>query len=226
MLASSIFIADAQTLTREGLKAIIANKSELEIIGSAANNRELRTYQFSHSPVLFIIDCFAPGYFEPEDVAFIKDRFPLSRILVVTMNQEQDEILNLLNLDIDGYILKECSADEMLHAIGAIIRKEHFYCGRVMDTMISILRPHQCAPGSICDNCKLFSLSDREVQIIQLIAEGYTNKAIASKLCLSIHTIGSHRKNIFRKLNIRSASELTLYAIQKGIISAEELVHD
>lgn len=213
-----VLIADAHTLTREGIKSILSRKDDIEISGEAMDSKELALKLNLLNPDIVVIDFYIPGYFSIEDIAFISKNFPEVRIMVISTNQNKQEVLKVFDYGVTSYLLKECEEEEIISAIYAVARKERFFCGRVMDTILEKITP-SCTNRSLCDHhCQAVALTAREVEIIRLIAEGYTTKDIANKLFLSFYTIGTHRKNIFKKLRIRNCSELILYALKKGII--------
>ena len=121
----------------------------------------------------------------------------------------------VLEKGVEGYLTRECDEDEIIHAIFAIAKGEKFYCNKVMDIILN----KQYNPED--NNCEPTTLTQRETEITALIAKGMTNKSIAEQLHLSPHTVHTHRKNILRKLGINSVSELTLYAINIGLIESD-----
>ncbi len=214
-----VFIADAHDLTRAGMKALLSRHEAVQILGEATNSEELRAKIGVLRPSLVIIDFYISARFSMADVAFLCRGFPQLGVLVVSNNQCKQDILRVLDYGVNGYLLKECDEDEILSAVDGLARKEKFFCGKVMDIILEEAT-HQCPPDLPCNHCQGISLTNREVEVIKLIAEGYTTKQIAQKLFLSFHTIVTHRKNIFRKLQVRSSSELVLYAIRQGILHA------
>jgi two-component system NarL family response regulator len=174
------------------------------------------------NPDVLIIDFHIPGHFSIDDIFYLREHFPEIRLLVISAHHEKQDVLRVLDGGVNGYLLKECDEEEVMNAVYAAARYEKFFCGRVLDTLLEEAT-HQCPPGSVCNHCQAVSLSQREVEVVRLIAEGNTNRQIAEKMFLSIHTIGTHRKNIFRKLKIRNSSELVYYALNKGIIQPREV---
>ncbi|HEX3024891.1 MAG TPA: response regulator transcription factor [Chitinophagaceae bacterium] len=216
-----ILIADTHTVTREGVKSLLAKRKDIHVAGEARESKELSDKIKKINPDIVIIDFYIPGYFSIDDIAFIRKNYPQVSVLVISTNKNKEDILKVLDFGINSYLLKECDEDEVINAVYASAKKEKFFCGRVMDSILEKVM-HHCPAGSVCRDCQPVSLSEREVEIINLIAEGYTTKDIAKKLFLSFHTISTHRKNIFKKINIRNSSELILYALKKGIFIPEE----
>lgn len=221
MIKTKILIADTHTLTREGVKSLLAKRKDLLIAGEAKDSKELSDKIKKLNPDIVIIDFFIPDHFSIDDIAFIRKNYPHISILIISTNQNKQDVLKVLEYGVNGYLLKECDEEEVVNAVNAAARKEKFFCGRVMDTILEKVT-HRCPIGSVCHNCQAVALSEREVEIIKLIAGGHTTKDIAQKIFLSFHTISTHRKNIFKKLSIRNSSELILYALKKGIITPQE----
>tara|TARA_R110002049_G_scaffold213973_5_gene385525 strand:+ start:358 stop:1026 length:669 start_codon:yes stop_codon:yes gene_type:complete len=221
MIKTKILIADAHTLTREGLKSLLSKRKDIQICGEAKDSNELLVKLNKINPDIVIIDFFIPDHFSIEDIAFIRKKYPQINVIVVTTNQNKQDVLKVLDYGVKSYLLKECDEGEIINAVYASAKEEKFFCGRVMDVILEKVT-HHCPNGSVCHHCQPISLSEREVEVIVLIAEAYTTKDIANKLNLSFHTIGTHRKNIFKKLKIRSSSELIIYAVKKGIIKPQQ----
>lgn len=218
MSKTKILIADTHTLTREGVKSLLAKRKDLHIAGEAKDSKELSEKIKKINPDIVIIDFHIPDHFSIDDIAFIRENYPRISVLVISTNNKKEDVLKVLDYGVNSYLLKECDEDEVINAVYASAKKEKFFCGRVMDAILEKVT-HHCPIRSVCHHCQAVSLSEREVEIIKLIAESYTTKEISEKLILSFHTISTHRKNIFRKLQIRSSSELILYALKRGIIS-------
>ncbi len=217
-----VFIADAHVLTREGMKVVLSRKQGVQIVGEATDGRELSDKIGLFHPDVLVMDFCIPGSFSLEDVAFVRARFPQVGVLVISNNQRKQDILSVLDQGVHAYLLKECDEEEIFHAVDAAARGERFFCGKVMDVLLEEAT-HQCPPDALCRHCQGVSLTEREVEVVRLIAEGYTTREMAQKLFLSFHTITTHRKNIFRKLKVRSSSELVLYAIQQGILDVNAM---
>jgi DNA-binding NarL/FixJ family response regulator len=157
------------------------------------------------------LDYHEPGYFSLEDIQMVRTLSPDTRVLVISTDHNKIDILRALEYGVTNYILKECNRDEFIGALYAAIRKEKFFCSKVIDAIVDKHFPKN-------DTCEPSNLSGREVEIIRLISEGLTNKKIAAKLFLSVHTVSTHRKNVLNKLKLNNSSELVAFAIKNGII--------
>lgn len=206
-----IFIADSHLLVREGIKGILRGKPDLDIVGEASHSAELALSIGLAKPDVLILDYHEPGYFSLEDIKTVGTLSPDTRVLIISTGHHKNDILKALEYGVTNYILKECSQEEFLGALYAAIKREKFFCGKVIDAIVEKHFPKN-------DTCEPSNLSGREIEIIRLIAQGLTNKKIAHKLFLSVHTVSTHRKNVLHKLKLNNSSELVAFAIKKGII--------
>lgn len=213
-----LLIADNQFLTREGLKAIFAKNADFMIVGEAVNEKELASKVKELKPDVVTLDFYAPGFFKLETIAKLWRQYPKTKLLIITSNKEKEDILETINLGVGCYILKECDETEIFNAVYAAKKGEKFFCGRVLDKILEKQIPNYLPDDRT--TCEPVLLSHRETEITRLIAHGYTTKSIAKELFLSFHTVSTHRKNIFKKLKVKSASELVAYAMRKGILNS------
>lgn len=199
---------------REGIKSLIRSNPDFVLIGEEDEGVGLLAAISRLQPDVIIMDYYLPGYFSLQDVEHIYANYPHANILIVSTNQQKDDILKALDYGVNNYILKLCDKEEFMSALYATVKKERFFCGKVIDAILE-------KPVRKCDNCAGVCLSPREIEIIQLISDGLTNGDIADRLFISIHTVSTHRKNILRKLNLNKSSELIMYAIKNGLVRCE-----
>lgn len=212
-LQTTVLLADNHLLIREGLKSMLASDRSFNVVSEASDSHELAVEVRHHKPDLVIIDYSLPGFFSTEDIKVVYGLSSATNILVITTNQNQHDILKVLEYGVSNYILKLCDKEELMGAIYATVKKEKFVCSKVIDAILNKHFPQE-------DSCEGVSLSQREVEIVELISKGFTNSRIAEKLFLSVHTISTHRKNILKKLGVNKSSELVMYAIKTGIIQS------
>ncbi len=212
-----VLIADAHSISREGLRTILSRHEGIEVCGTVSNVPALAGFLRLELPQVLIIDHSIPGAFNLNDLKQLRRSLPELNVLVISANRERDEILKVLDLGIYGYLLKECDEDEIVSAVRSVSKKEKFFCGKIMDI---ILQQVSLKDKELTDagSCSPVYLSSRELEIVRLIAAGLTTKDIAAKLHLSFFTVGTHRKNIFRKLQVRNSSELILLAIKEKLV--------
>lgn len=211
MAGKTILLADAQPLIRLGLKQLIQSETACEVVGESTEREELLELAAQLRPAVIIIDYNNPGYFTVQDVAEVRRVAPESRILVLSSDNNKDNIHKVLEYGITGFVTKECGESEVLSAISATGRGDRFFCTKVLDLLLEKHFPAQE------ESCEATELTQREVEIVRLISDGLPARLIAEKLCLSPHTVYTHRKNVMAKLGLRSASELIKYALQTGI---------
>lgn len=211
----SILVADNHLLIREGIRALLGSNQDFNIVAEAAEGSALPALVKQHKPRVVIMDYDLPGFFSIGDVRSIYEANATTNILVVTTNQNKQDILKTLEYGVSNYILKLCDRDEFISAIYATARGEKFFCGKVIDAILEKHFPKN-------EHCEPAVLSVREAEIVKLISTGLTNNEIAAKLYISVHTVSTHRKNILKKIGVNNSSELVLYAIKTGIISPNE----
>jgi DNA-binding NarL/FixJ family response regulator len=209
-----ILLADAQFVTRTGIKTVLSQIPEFLITAEVKNSSELLKELNIKQPHIVIIDYNIPGYFQIDDLKKIKTLSPDTYVMVVSSDHNKNNIYKVLDLGIKNFITKECDSEEIIQAVHATAKGQKFFCAKVVDI---ILEKHFNVQN---EHCEPSQLSQRETEIVQLIAEGLTGREIADKLFLSHHTVSTHRKNILKKLHVNSTSELILYAIRFGIVSS------
>lgn len=162
-------------------------------------------------PEIVVIDLFARPFLglRPSDLP------GRPRIVVVSSNNTAENVASAISHNVPCYLTKMCDEQEIRQAFISVARGEKFFCNQILEI---VLRQHP-ASATIEENCKPSKLSAREVEIIRLVASGLTTNAIALQLHLSPHTVYTHRKNIMRKVNVKSAPELVLYAVNEGLIA-------
>lgn len=207
----SILIADAQHITRMGLAQILASDYQTYQAESREDALEIVREE---KPQVVLIDYNTPEGFSFEDIETIKELADKIKIIAISSDTDEQRVLKVIEYGTNGFLTKECDPDEINLAVRSVLKGERFFCNKVLD----IILQKKLTPE---DNCEPTSLSERENEITALIAAGLTNKAIADTLHLSPHTIHTHRKNIMRKLNAKSTSDLVLYAVKVGLIKPE-----
>ena len=198
-------MCDNQLLTSEGLTAVLRDAESIKVIGEGKSLADIEQLTINLKPQVIIIDPFY-NQFAVDDIKNIHEQFAFAKILILSNRQQKEDIIELISIGIKHYICKECSYADIILAICATAKDEKFYCKITMQTLFGdqlALRENNESP----------MLSIRETEIIHLISAGMTNKEIAEKLFLSIHTIKTHRKNIIKKIGFtfKNAADLVLY---------------
>jgi len=204
-----ILLADDHTIVRQGLKLILSAHADLEVIGEAANGREAVELADKLRPDVVLMDVQMPELNGIEATRKMAAAHPRIRILVLSMHKESVYVREILKAGARGYILKDAIDTELLNAVRSLARGD----GYISPAVASALNEKLKDPSNPVD-----SLSAREREVLLLIAEGKTNKEIATKLNLSVYTVDSHRGKIMEKLNLHSAGELVRFAIKHGLV--------
>ncbi len=216
MRQTSIVIADSQYLIRYGLKKMIRNLGGYNIVGEAQNETDLVSLLHKNKADIILLDYNQPGNFEIGTIKKILKISPNSNILIISADNSKSNIFEVLELGVNSFLTKLCEEEEIQNAIKATAKGEKFFCNNVLNFILE----KSFSPENF-DDCSPTPLTFREIQIVKLVAAGKIAKEIAADLDLSIHTIYTHRKKIMRKLELNSTSELVIYAINHGIISAD-----
>lgn len=212
----TVVIADDHTLFREGLRALLSAHEDLEIVGEAANGHEAVRSVEKHQPDILIVDLSMPKMGGLDAIRELKARHPGTRILVLTIHATEEFILEALDAGASGYILKDATHDELILAIRSVLREKRYLSP---DISAKVIEGYIDGRKTVKSRSVWDALTLRERQILKLIAEGRKNKEIADILFISAKTVAKHRANLMGKLDLHSASALTAYAMERGLIS-------
>lgn len=207
-----VVISDAQFIVRLGIQEVLKMDDQFECIGECSNSNELKKIIAQKNPDIITIDYNQTGYFSLEDLKYLQENSPQTKVLVISEDDHSENIFKALDYGALSFLTKECDQVEILNALIATSKSEKFICHKIIEVIID---KKAKSPKEV--NCKRSQLSFRELEIIQLTAKGLSAKEIANQLFLSLHTVYTHKKNIMKKLKINSSSEIILYAINKGI---------
>jgi len=211
-----ILIVEDHTLLRQGLCAMISADAELEVVGEVDNGRDAIKFAGSLSPELILMDLSMPGTNGTESIVEIKRRYPAIKILVLTVHKAEEYIREALKAGADGYVLKHATLTELLLAIKSVLKGKTYLSPDIAEQVVSgyLFGGKSLNPVSTWDSITL-----REREVLKLIAEGHPNKYIANYLCVSVKTVEKHRSNLMKKLDMHNAASLTVFAIEKGVVS-------
>ena len=217
-----ILIAENHTLLRAGLRMLLSEIPDVEVVGEADNGRDAIRQCGALSPDLVLMDLTMPGMNGLEAIKDIKRRYPQIRVLVLTMHKTDEYIHESLRAGADGYILKDATHDALCGAIRNVLDGKTYLSPDISEKVINGYRGKAQSGGSNTSTV-WDSLTQREREILKLVAEGHRNKHIADFLCLSVKTVEKHRSNLMRKLDLHNGSSLTAYAIEKGLVDGIEV---
>jgi DNA-binding NarL/FixJ family response regulator len=205
-----ILLVDDHAVVRQGFRMILGAQPDMEIVGEAGNGREAISQAAELQPDVVVMDVAMPELNGIEATRRIAESSPRARVLALSMHKDSVYVREILRAGAKGYLLKESIDVDLLTAVRALAKGEGYLSPAVSEAVLSDYRKHVTDPLDL--------LSSREREVLQLIAEGKTNKEIAGALNLSVYTVDAHRGRIMEKLNLHSAGELVRFAVRKGLI--------
>lgn len=208
-----ILIADDHAIVREGLRALIAGRPDMELVGEAKDGEEAVTLAHTLQPDVILIDLMMPRKSGLEAIQEIRKENPRARILVLTSFADDDQVLSAIRSGALGYLLKDSMPQELIEAIRGVYRGESSLPPALAHKLVLKLgSSHSAEP---CGN----ALTEREIEVLKLMAQGLSNKAIADKLHLGEGTVRFHVSNILSKLHLENRTQAVLYALREGLAS-------
>jgi two-component system response regulator NreC len=209
-----VLVADDHTMVRKGLCSLLEAKPDIEVVGEAEDGREAVEKVEALLPDVVLMDITMPRLNGLEATRQIKRLFPKVKIVALTMYTNEEYIQQFLQAGASGYVVKQAAPAELISAIQAVYRGDSFLSPLISKTVIDEYLK-RTEPAASAEQAKL---TDREREVLQLIAEGCSNRDIAQKLQISIKTAGVHRTNLMEKIGIHNVTDLVKYALRKGII--------
>ncbi len=211
-----VLLADDHAILRSGLRLVLEREPDLRIAGEAVNGREAVEWMERDRADLVVMDVAMPGLNGVEATAQITRKQPSARVVMLSMHSDETYVLRCLRAGARAYVLKESAESELIAAIRAVLAGKSYFSPKVR-RLLQQEHIDQLRRAGGVDSYEL--LSEREREVLQLIAEGNSNKEIAGRLYLSVYTVETHRKNILEKLQVRGTADLILYAVRKGIVA-------
>ncbi len=215
MSAIKILLADDHEILREGLRRMIEKEPDMEVIGEAEDGRSIVKLAKKLAPDVIVMDITMPDLNGMDATRKIVSEVPGTKVLALSMHQDRKYVSGMLEAGASGYILKGCKFEELVTAIRSVARKNVYLSPKVADMVVK---------GYLGKTPKKFAepiLSDREREVIQLLAEGHSVKEAAYKLGVSAKTVETHRRHIMEKLQISNSSEIVKYALREGLITLD-----
>jgi two-component system, NarL family, response regulator NreC len=210
-----ILVVDDHTLFRQGIVGLLESQPDIEVVGQASSGNEALSAAVALSPDIVLVDISMPGTSGLNATAEIKERLPGSNVLILTIHDREDYLYQALRAGASGYVLKGADIHDLLDAVRSAYRGEvYLYPTATKALVADYLRRARAGE----DRAGYDGLTDREREILHLIAQGKTTPEIAAELTLSPHTVQSHRDHIMTKLDLHSKAALIRYAIEKGLI--------
>ncbi len=211
-----ILLADDHGIVRRGMRALLDSEEGLEVVGEAANGREALKGIETLRPDLAILDVAMPMLNGIEVTAQAMKTFPDLKVIILSMYADEAYVVRALTAGARGYLLKEATEEDLLPAVRAVAAGRSYFSPAISSILLADYVRHLKQRG-LEDSYDV--LSDREKEVLQLLAEGRSNKETATVLNLSLSTVETHRLKLMQKLGLHNTAEIVLYAVRKGIIS-------
>ena len=205
-----ILLADDHQLVRQGFRLILESQPDMEVVGEAGNGREAIEAAETLRPDVIVMDVTMPGLNGIEATRRIREKAPGVRVLGLSVHRDGVYVREMVRAGAEGYLLKDAAGAELLAAIHAVAEGNSYLSPEVAGAVLKDYRKHALNPIDV--------LSAREREILQMIAEGKTNKEVATALDLSVYTVDGHRTRIMEKLSLHSVGELVRFAVRNGLV--------
>jgi len=216
----NIVLADSNNLIRIGLRSVLNSIKDVFIVAEADTSEALIGILYSFKVDLVIID-YTSNNFNVDVILKLKKLYPNTKVLAITSEQSPQVLADAFKSGITSYVKKDCSISEIMDAVSETLKGERFFCGSILE-IIKDMDLDDIDYDIL--SCESVLLSQRECEIITLIAEGFTNTKIAKLLFLSPHTISTHRKNIMLKLGVKNTAGIVMYAVKTNLISPNKFL--
>jgi two-component system response regulator NreC len=205
-----ILLVDDHAVVRQGFKMILSAQADMEIVGEAANGREAVELAAQLKPDIVVMDVAMPELNGIEATRRVVATAPYTRVIALSMHKDGVYVREVLRAGARGYLLKDSGAEDLVRAIRAVAGGESWLSPAVSNAVLDDYRRHVTNPIDL--------LTSREREVLQMLAEGKTNKEIAVVLNLSVYTVDAHRGRIMEKLNLHSINELVRFAVRNGLV--------
>lgn len=216
MNPTRIVIADDHTIMRNGLRLMLDRQPDFQVVAEAADGRQTIEACEANNPDVVVLDIAMPNLNGIEAARQISAKLPRISIVILSMHSDESYVLRALKAGARGYLLKDSAEADLINAIKAVSEGKAFFSPAISKMLVEDYM-RRLEQRGVEDSYEL--LTTREREILQLLAEGKSNKEVAVILSLSLYTVETHRGNILQKLNLHSVPELILYAVRKGVIS-------
>ena len=205
-----VLLVDDHTLFRQGLKTLISAESDMDVAGEASNGSDAVEKADEVRPDMVLMDVSMPGLSSFEAARQIRKNHPKTKVLFLTMYDDQDYVTQGMAVGASGYILKDCSSAELVRGLRDALNGGNYVSAPILSQLVDTFRSQAKSANS--------ALSARECEVLKMLAEGTSVKEIACHLDLSVKTVEAHKFNLMRKLDIHNKAQLVRYAVQKKII--------
>ncbi len=211
-----VVIADDHAILREGIRALLAASDDIEVVGEAADGKEALEKVERLDPDVLLMDIAMPGLGGIEASLELKKLGRRAKILILSQYEDREYVRRLLKIGVAGYVLKKSAGSELANAVRAAHRG-----GLVLDPEVARVAMEEAGPAKPGEADPYEALTDREKQVLKLVAEGRSNKEVAELLGISVKTAMSHREHVMEKLGLHNRTELVRFAIRRGVIRVD-----
>jgi two-component system, NarL family, response regulator NreC len=211
-----LLLGDDHTLVRQGLRKILEERADWEVVAEAGEGREAVRLAIKHKPDVAVLDIGMPQLNGIEATRQILRREPGVHVLMLSMHSDEAYITRALQAGAKGYLLKDSAGRDLIRAVEAVAAGQSFFSPSVAQLMLDDYVRRASATGTAD---RYDTLSEREREIFQLVAEGRSNREVAEALAITLATVETHRARILQKLDVHNTAELVLYAVRRGVIS-------
>ena len=211
-----VMLADDHAVLREGLKTLIHSQGDMRVVGETGDGKLAPSLAIQVRPDVVVMDVSMPGVNGASATRQIKEASPQIRVLALTVHEDASYLQDMLGAGASGYILKRAAANELINAVRTVAEGKTYLDPQMSDAVVESFSPERRATAPVAEE-----LSERELAVAKLIAQGYTQKEIASQLTLSTKTIETHKARLMEKLELRSRAELVRFACKQGWLASE-----
>lgn len=210
-----ILIADDHKIVRVGLHGIVSREPDMLVVGEAEDGKQVTTQMALHPVDVILMDIDMGATNGIDTTRSVKEKYPDVRVLALTMHEDQQSIVAMLQAGASGYLLKNAGREELLSGIRTVFSGNNYFSSQVSATLLHAITSMNAPAGKPKSDS---TLTDRELEVLRLIAREHSNGEIAEKLFISIRTVDTHRRNIIEKLQVKNTAGLVRYAIEKALI--------
>lgn len=212
----NIALVDDHLLFREGIKAIFQEENDMEITLEASDGLEFLEVLRNAvvKPDVLLLDIRMPNLDGYETAKIVLEKYPEMKIIILTMHEEERHIIRMIELGVNGYLMKNASRDEVINCIESVLEYDYYFNNKITN----IMRKVMMYKGKGTPNNIIYDLTEREIEVLELICKEYTAKEIGEKLFISFRTVEGHRKKLLSKLNVRNTAGLVVLALKNEIV--------
>lgn len=204
-----VLLADQQPLVVAGIRHILQPQDGFVIVDEVKSKDTFVEQLQHHKPDILIADYNCPDFIGRQEIEQVRNWSPTTNTLIISANSDNTTILEVIQSGVTGYLTKSCSREEVVTAIHSVAKGEKFFCNKILNLILE---------KNFTEDTTTSGLTTREKEILTLLAKGFSTAKISSELFLSPHTVHTHRKNIIKKLNIKSPTEFVIYAVDLGLL--------